>query len=155
MGCWVELLGRGQNPRSKHWAPGSVAEPVVQLATAVGVVGFAIGSARVVFGGKENLVAQGQGETPRLLGVWIALLAAILAAAVLVLLAPGSSNAVSTLPSGFQEKQVFSGLTVSNNPDPSARRIIAYGLRNPFRQTTPQTSSSPKTGGSSLPRRAA
>jgi glucose/arabinose dehydrogenase len=56
-------------------------------------------------------VANGRGETPRLLGVWIALLAAILAAAVLVLLAPGSANAVSTLPSGFQEEQVFSGLT--------------------------------------------
>jgi glucose/arabinose dehydrogenase len=54
-------------------------------------------------------VAKGQGETPRLLGVWTALLAAILAAAVLVLLAPGSANA-GTLPSGFQESTVFSGL---------------------------------------------
>jgi glucose/arabinose dehydrogenase len=69
----------------------------------------------IVFGGEENLVAKGQGETPRLLGVWIALLAAILAAAVLVLLAPGSANAVSTLPSGFQEEVVFSGLTNPTN----------------------------------------
>jgi hypothetical protein len=37
-------------------------------------------------------VAKGRGETPRLLGVWIALLAAILAAAVLVLLAPVSED---------------------------------------------------------------
>jgi glucose/arabinose dehydrogenase len=69
----------------------------------------------VVFGGKGNLVAKGQGETPRLLGVWIALLAAILAAAVLVLLAPVTANAVSTLPSGFQEEEVFSGLTNPTN----------------------------------------
>ena len=68
----------------------------------------------VVFGGKENVVAKGRGETPRLLGVWIALLAAILAAAVLVLLAPGSANA-GTLPSGFQESTVFSGLTNPTN----------------------------------------
>jgi hypothetical protein len=46
----------------------------------------------VVFGGKENLVAKGRGETPRLFGAWIALLAAILAAAVLVLLAPVSED---------------------------------------------------------------
>jgi glucose/arabinose dehydrogenase/PKD repeat protein len=69
--------------------------------------------ARLVSGRKENLVAKGRGETPRLSGVWTALLAAILAAAVLVLLAPVSANAVSTLPSGFQETVVFSGL---NNP---------------------------------------
>src|SRR5688572_506830 len=69
----------------------------------------------VVFGGKGNLVAKGRGETPRLLGVWIALLAAILAAAILVLLALASANAVSTLPSGFQEEQVFSGLTNPTN----------------------------------------
>src|SRR3712207_5816122 len=65
----------------------------------------------LVFGVKENLVKKGRGETPRLFGVWTALLAAILAAAVLVLLAPVSANAVSTLPSGFQETVVFSGLT--------------------------------------------
>jgi glucose/arabinose dehydrogenase len=69
----------------------------------------------LVFGGKENLVEKGRGETPRLLGVWIALLAAILAAAVLVLLAPVSANAVSTLPSGFQEEVVFTGLTNPTN----------------------------------------
>src|SRR5918995_990113 len=69
----------------------------------------------VVLGGEENLGANGRGETPRLFGVWIALLAAILAAAVLVPLAPGSANAVSTLPSGFQEEQVFSGLTNPTN----------------------------------------
>src|SRR5688572_27776382 len=70
---------------------------------------------RVVFGRKGDLVAKGRGETPRLFGVWTALLAAILAAAVLVLLAPVSANAVSTLPSGFQEKVGFSGLTNPTN----------------------------------------
>jgi hypothetical protein len=60
-------------------------------------------------------VAKGRGETPRLSGVWTALLAAILAAAVLVLLAPVSANAVSTLPSGFQEEEVFSALTNPTN----------------------------------------
>jgi hypothetical protein len=33
----------------------------------------------------------------------------------LVLLAPVSANAVSTLPSGFQEEEVFSGLTNPTN----------------------------------------
>jgi glucose/arabinose dehydrogenase len=60
-------------------------------------------------------VAKGRGETPRLVGVWTALLAAILAAAVLVLLAPVSANAVSILPSGFQESVVFSGLANPTN----------------------------------------
>src|ERR687890_1314671 len=69
----------------------------------------------VVFGGKENLVVKERGETPRLFGVWTTLLAAILAAAVLVLLAPVSANAVSTLPSGFQEEEVFSFLTNPTN----------------------------------------
>jgi glucose/arabinose dehydrogenase len=107
---------------------------------------FAIGSARVVFGGKESLVAQGQGETPRLLGVWIALLAAILAAAVLVLLAPGSSNAVSTLPSGFQEKQVFSGLSNPTNVEFSqdgrvfvAEKSGLIKVFNGLSDTTPTT----------------
>src|SRR5215210_5811166 len=68
-----------------------------------------------LLGGKENLVAKGRGEPPRLSGVWTALLAAILAAAVLVLLAPVSANAVSTLPSGFQEEAVVSGLTNPTN----------------------------------------
>jgi glucose/arabinose dehydrogenase len=62
----------------------------------------------VVFGGKESLVTKGRGESPRLLGVLIALLAAILAAILLVLLRP---VAVGALPTGFQEKTVFSGLT--------------------------------------------
>src|SRR5918993_1939763 len=69
----------------------------------------------VVLGGEENLGANGRGETPRLFAVWTALLAAILAAAVLVLLAPVSANAVSTLPSGFQEEEVFSFLTNPTN----------------------------------------
>src|SRR3712207_6341896 len=69
----------------------------------------------LVFGGKENLVAKEQGETPRLFGVWTALVAAILAAAVVVLLAPVSANAVATLPSGFQEEAVISGLTNPSN----------------------------------------
>src|SRR3712207_2613513 len=69
----------------------------------------------LVFGGKENLVAKEKGETPRLFGVWTALVAAILAAAVLVLLAPVSANAVATLPSGFQEEAVISGLTNPSN----------------------------------------
>src|SRR5215210_7545425 len=68
-----------------------------------------------LFGGKENLVAKGRGEPQRLSGVWTTLLAAILAAAVLVLLAPVSANAVSTLPSGFQEETVISGLTNPTN----------------------------------------
>jgi glucose/arabinose dehydrogenase len=77
---------------------------------------FCLGECKgVVFGRKENLVAKGRGETPRLFGVWTALLAAILAAAVLVLLAPVSANAVSTLPSGFQESVGFSGLTNPTN----------------------------------------
>src|SRR5215212_8361110 len=64
---------------------------------------------------KENLVAKEKAETPRLFGVWTALVAAILAAAVLVLLAPVSANAVATLPSGFQEEAVISGLTNPSN----------------------------------------
>ena len=74
-----------------------------------------LGRQGVEFGREENLVAKGRGETPRLFGVWTALVAAILAAAVLVLLAPGSANAVSTLPSGFQEEAVISGLTNPTN----------------------------------------
>ena len=85
----------------------------MQPATAVKVVGFVMGNVWGIFDGKESLVAKGRGETPRLFAVWTALLAAILAAAVLVLLAPVTANAVSTLPSGFQEEEVLSGL---NNP---------------------------------------
>ena len=69
----------------------------------------------VVFGGRENLVAKERRKTPRLFGVWTALVAAILAAAVVVLLAPISANAVATLPSGFQEEEVLSGLTNPSN----------------------------------------
>src|SRR5215213_5357583 len=69
----------------------------------------------VVFGGRENLVAKERMKTPRLFGVWTALVAAILAAAALVLLAPVSANAVATLPSGFQEEAVISGLTNPSN----------------------------------------
>src|SRR5215212_800326 len=69
----------------------------------------------VVFGGRENLVAKERRKTPRLFGVWTALVAALLAAAVVVLLAPISANAVATLPSGFQEEAVLSGLTNPSN----------------------------------------
>ena len=100
----------------------------------------------VVFGGKENVVAKGRGETPRLLGVWIALLAAILAAAVLVLLAPGSANAVSTLPSGFQEEEVFSGLSNPTNVEFSqdgrvfvAEKSGLIKVFNGLTDTTPTT----------------
>src|SRR5215212_3780664 len=64
---------------------------------------------------KENLVLKGRARTPRLFRAWAALLIAILAATVLVLLAPVSANAVATLPSGFQEEAVISGLTNPSN----------------------------------------
>jgi glucose/arabinose dehydrogenase len=54
-------------------------------------------------------------RTPRLFKVWAAMLVATLAAVVLVLLVPVSGNAVSALPSGFQEEAVISGLTNPTN----------------------------------------
>ena len=48
-------------------------------------------------------------------GVWAALLAAVLGATILVLLVPVSGGAASTLPSGFREEVVFSGLTTPTN----------------------------------------
>ncbi len=54
-------------------------------------------------------------RTSRQLRVWAALLTATLAAIALVLLAPVSANAVSTLPSGFQEEVALSGLTNPTN----------------------------------------
>jgi glucose/arabinose dehydrogenase len=54
-------------------------------------------------------------RTPRLFKVWAAMLVATLAAVVLVLLTPVSGNAVSALPSGFQEEAVISGLTNPTN----------------------------------------
>jgi glucose/arabinose dehydrogenase len=56
-------------------------------------------------------VAKVTARNPRWFGVWAALLAAIFGAAILVLLVAVSAKAVSTLPSGFQEEVVFSGLT--------------------------------------------
>ena len=49
------------------------------------------------------------------LRVWAALLTATLAATVLVLLAANSANAVTVLPSGFQEEVALSGLTNPTN----------------------------------------
>ena len=60
-------------------------------------------------------MTEGRERTPRLFRAWAALLMAILAATVLVLLAPVSGNAVSALPSGFQEEAVISGLTNPTN----------------------------------------
>ncbi len=51
----------------------------------------------------------------RWFGAWAALLAAILGITALVLLVPVWANAASTLPSGFQEKVAFSGLTNPTN----------------------------------------
>jgi hypothetical protein len=42
--------------------------------------------------------------------LWVVLGAVVLAAVLLALLSPLKANAVSTLPSGFQESVVFSGL---------------------------------------------
>ena len=60
-------------------------------------------------------MTKGRAPIPRLFRAWAALLFATLAAMVLVLLAPVSANAVSTLPSNFQEEVVVSGLTNPTN----------------------------------------
>jgi glucose/arabinose dehydrogenase len=61
------------------------------------------------------VVAKERARTPRLIRGWAALLAAISAATVVVLLAPVSANAAATLPAGFQEEVIFSGLTNPTN----------------------------------------
>jgi glucose/arabinose dehydrogenase len=50
------------------------------------------------------------GTTSPLFRLWVVLGAVVLAAVLLALLSPLKANAVSTLPSGFQESVVFSGL---------------------------------------------
>ena len=50
-------------------------------------------------------------STSQLFRVWIVLAAGVLAVILLALLPPLKANAVATLPSGFQETVVFSGLT--------------------------------------------
>src|SRR5215210_8375817 len=49
--------------------------------------------------------------TSQLLRVWIMLAAVVLAVILVALLPPLKANAAATLPSGFQESVVFSGLT--------------------------------------------
>jgi glucose/arabinose dehydrogenase len=61
------------------------------------------------------MVAKKRAGTLRLIRAWAALLAAILAATVVVLLAPVSANAAATLPAGFQEEVIFGGLTQPTN----------------------------------------
>src|SRR5215216_5853031 len=51
------------------------------------------------------------GTTSPLFRLWVVLGALVLATVLLALLSPLKANAVSTLPSGFQESVVFSGLT--------------------------------------------
>jgi len=55
------------------------------------------------------------GRTSQLFRLWAVLGAVALAAVILVLLSPLEGNAVATLPSGFQESVVFSGLTKPTN----------------------------------------
>jgi len=50
-------------------------------------------------------------STSQLFRVWIMLAAGILAVILVALLPPFKANAVATLPSGFQERVVISGLT--------------------------------------------
>src|SRR5688500_5675066 len=59
------------------------------------------------------LVRKILGRTSHLVRMWAVLGAGVLAAILLALLPPTEADAVSTLPSGFQESVVFSGL---NNP---------------------------------------
>ncbi len=51
------------------------------------------------------------GGTRQLLRVWVVLAAVALAATLVTLLPPSDADAVSTLPTGFQESVAFSGLT--------------------------------------------
>jgi glucose/arabinose dehydrogenase/Ca2+-binding RTX toxin-like protein len=76
---------------------------------------FALARKRRVLVRKEHLVAKARVRIRRWSVVWAALLAAILGATILVLLVPVSVNAASTLPSGFQEEVVFSGLSNPTN----------------------------------------
>jgi hypothetical protein len=69
-------------------------------------------------------VTEGRARTPRLFRAWATLLIATLAATALVLLAPVSANAVSTLPSGFQEEAVISGLINPTNVEFSQDRRV-------------------------------
>ena len=55
------------------------------------------------------------GTTSPLFRLWAVLGAVVLAAVLLALLSPLKANAVATLPSGFQESVVFSGLTNPTN----------------------------------------
>ncbi len=86
---------------------------MVQPATAVRVAGFALRKARTGLDGRADLVARARTELR--LRVWAALLTATLTATVLVLLAANSANAVTVLPSGFQEEVALSGLTNPTN----------------------------------------
>jgi glucose/arabinose dehydrogenase/Ca2+-binding RTX toxin-like protein len=64
---------------------------------------------------KDLVAAEDGARTPQLLGVWAALLAAILVATILILLVSASANAAPTLPSGFQEEVVLRGLSYPTN----------------------------------------
>ena len=55
------------------------------------------------------------GTTSPLYRLWAVLGAVVLAAVLLALLSPLKANAVATLPSGFQESVVFSGLSAPTN----------------------------------------
>ena len=55
------------------------------------------------------------GRTSQLFRMWAVLGAVALAAVILVLLSPLKANAAATLPSGFQESVVFSGLSAPTN----------------------------------------
>ena len=55
------------------------------------------------------------GTTSPLFRLWVVLGAVVLSAVLLALLSPLKANAVATLPSGFQESVVFSGLSAPTN----------------------------------------
>jgi glucose/arabinose dehydrogenase len=54
-------------------------------------------------------------DSPQLLRVWMMLAAVVLAVVLVSLLCPLKADAVATLPSGFQERVVFSGLNEPTN----------------------------------------
>src|SRR5215217_7999072 len=57
------------------------------------------------------LVRKVVGRTSQLVRIWVVLGAVVLATILLATTLPSKADAVSTLPSGFQESTVFSGLT--------------------------------------------
>ena len=60
---------------------------------------------------EEDMKSLVSSSTSQVFTVWMILAAGILAVILVALLPPFKANAVATLPSGFQERVVFSGLT--------------------------------------------